>query len=333
MRRPFACLLATLTLAGAGTAFAGEGRTPATAVAAPDLAATRTLIEGWTRRERFPETVTFAYYYAYALQALGAPMDAQRSAKAVSFIQASQQKDGGFVSDPKYAANPNVVFTYYGLEALALLDGLDKIDREAAARYLGALVREDGALDPSAKEKGRGTLGSTFYGVGALARLGRLDLLDKDKTATFILAHRAADDGFAMTPGGNSSPQAVAMAVGTLSQLGALTPAVREGAVRYLEGAIAFLGTLGPRYRSLATMQSATAIIESLSALNAIDEVDTDKLKDFVLSLYVPRNGGFGPSPGLGTAPPTTYQGVRCLALLGALKKPQQSPAGAQLNR
>jgi hypothetical protein len=110
------------------------------------------------------------------------------------------------------------------------------------------------------------------------------------------------------------------MAVGTLSRLGALTPEVREGAVRYLEGAVAFLGTLGPRYRSLATMQSATAIVDSLAALDALGDVDTAKLKDFVLSLYVPQNGGFGPSPGLGTAPPTTYQGVRCLAVLGALK-------------
>jgi prenyltransferase beta subunit len=197
---------------------------------------------------------------------------------------------------------------------------LEKVDREATARYLGALVREDGSVAPSIREKDRAALGSTFHGVGALVRLGRLDLLDKDKTAAFVLTHRAADDGFAMTSGGNSSPQAVAMAVGTLARLGALTSDVREGAVRYLEGAIAFLGTLGPRYRSLATMQSATAIVDSLVAMDALGEVDTAKVRDFVVSLYVPQNGGFGPSPGLGTAPPTTYQGVRCLAELGVIK-------------
>ena len=320
MRRPIARLLAVLALVGAGFAFAEEGKAPAAAAPTPDLAATRALFHGWTKRKRFPDTVTLAYYYAYALRALGAPMDAERSAKAVDFIRASQRADGGFVSDPKHGADSTVVFTYYGLEALALLDGLDKMDREAAVRFLASLVRENGSIDPSTREKDRGTLGSTFHGLGALARLGRLDLVDRDKTAAFVLTHRAADDGFAMTPGGNSSPQAVAMAVGTLARLGALAPDVRDGAVRYLEGAVAFLGTLGPRYRSLATMQSATAIVDSLVALDALDEVDTAKVKGFVLSLYVPQNGGFGPSPGLGTAPPTTYQGVRCLAELGALK-------------
>ena len=318
MRRLIARVLAILALVGAGISAADEGEAPA--AASPDLAATRALFEGWTKRERFPDTVTLAYYYAYALRALGAPMDAERSAKAVDFIRASQRADGGFVSDPKYGADSNVVFTYYALEALSLLDGLEKVDREAAARYLGALVREDGSAAPSIREKDRATLGSTFHGVGALVRLGRLDLLDKDKTAAFVLTHRAADDGFAMTSGGNSSPQAVAMAVSTLARLSALTPDVREGTVRYLEGAIAFLGTLGPRYRSLATMQSATAIMDSLVAMDALGEVDTAKVRDFVVSLYVPQNGGFGPSPGLGTAPPTTYQGVRCLAVLGALK-------------
>ena len=273
MRRPLACLIAVLALVGAGNAFAEEGKAPA--ATSPDFSATRALVEGWTRRERFPDTVTLAYYYGYALRALGAPLDPSRTKMAVDFIRASQREDGGFGSNPKYGADSNVVFTYYSLEALDLLGGLEKVDRDAAARFLGALVREDGSIDPSTKEKGRGTLGSTYYGVGSLARLGRLEPLDKEKTAAFVLAHRSSDDGFAMTRGGNSSPQAVAMAVSTLSQLGVLTPEVREGAVRYLEGAVIFLGTLGTRSRSLATMQSALAIADALAVLDALGDVDT----------------------------------------------------------
>jgi len=285
-----------------------------------DLDKTRTLFEGWTLRERFPDSVTLAYYSAHGLQLLGTRLSEEKTKAALDFVRACQRDDGGFVSHPKFGGRTNLIYTFFGLQALDALGARDGIDREPTAGYVAGLAQEDGGISPSPGEKGRGSLGSTFYGVGALALLGRLDRLDKDKTAAFVLAHRTSDDGFAMNRGGASSPQATAMAVDALSRLGALNPDVRAGAVRYLEGAVAFLGTLGPRYRSLATMQSATAIADALTTLGAIGEVETAKLKSFVVSLYIPQNGGFGPSPSLGTTPPSTYQGVRTLAALGALK-------------
>ena len=168
-------------------------------------------------------------------------------------------------------------------------------------------------------EKGRATLASTFYGVSVLHLLGRSDLPDKKSTVAFVLAHKGRDDGFGMMRGGVSSPQATAMALRTLSALDAVSSDIREGAVRYLESAIEFLGTQGTRYRAIATMQSAADIVEGLTALKALREVDTSKVASFAESLYVPQNGGFGPSSGLGTTPPTTYQGVLILHTLGRL--------------
>lgn len=299
---------------------AGAQADNAQAKPAVDLSKTRQLFLGWTQRERFPDTVTLAYSTVYALQALGSPLSKEKAEVVIKFIRACQRDDGGFVSDPKYSPRSNLVYTYYALKSLSLLGALDSIDRKKAAQYVVELVQEDGAINPSPHEKGRATLASTYYGVGVLDVLGRLERLNKEKIAAHVLTHRASDDGFAMTPRGASSPMASAMAVKTLSALGGLSELVRAGAIRYLEGAVEFLGTLGTRYRALATMQSATAIVEALSAMKALDEVDTEKVARFVESLYIPQNGGFGPSPGLGITPPSTYQGVLCLEKLGRLR-------------
>jgi len=121
-----------------------------------------------------------------------------------------------------------------------------------------------------------------------------------------------------MTPHGTSSPQAVALAMHTLAVTGGIPDEIRADTIRYMEGAVEFLGTLGTRYRALATMQTAVGIVQALGDLDALDEVDTEKVARFVEALYIPENGGFGPSPGLGTTPPSTYQGVLCLTELGA---------------
>jgi hypothetical protein len=53
-----------------------------------------------------------------------------------------------------------------------------------------------------------------------------------------------------------------------------------------------------------------------------MQEVNSDKVYEFISSLYVPDNGGFGPRPGLGTAPASTYHAILSLVRLGKLPDP-----------
>jgi prenyltransferase beta subunit len=112
------------------------------------------------------------------------------------------------------------------------------------------------------------------------------------------------------------------MAVQTLAMLDALDKETVGGTVRYLEGAMGLLGVPGKLYRTFSTMQAAADNLTALATMKALDEVETSPILAFVESLYIAQNGGFGPSPGFGTSPPSTYLGVYCLKLLGKLPEP-----------
>lgn len=109
------------------------------------------------------------------------------------------------------------------------------------------------------------------------------------------------------------------MAVRGLETLGTLPKEVRSGAIAYFEEAIALVGTRGPQFRAFSTTQAVTDIVVALDRLRALDEVITDRIVAFVKDRYIPQNGGFGPAPGLGTTPTSTYQALLCLDKLGAL--------------
>lgn len=285
-----------------------------------ELDKTLELFKGWSRRKAFPDSVSFAYYMAYSFRTLGTEIDPDTRARLVKFVSASQQKDGGFASNPTYGTRSNVIYTYYALEALTLLGALDAIDRNRTSVFVSGLVQNDGSIKPAIAEDAMATLASTYYGVASLHLLGKLDVLDKSKTAAFVLDHRTSADGFGMMPKGAASPQAAYMAVRTLALVNGLNKEIRTRTIQYLEGAIDLMGIRGAHYRSYSTMQAVTYIVAALSELDALDEGDTDRIESFVTSQYVPENGGFGPSPGLGTTPPSTYQAVFCLSKLGKLK-------------
>ena len=65
-----------------------------------------------------------------------------------------------------------------------------------------------------------------------------------------------------------------------------------------------------------------TFTLEAFATLAAMSQVNTDKVHAFISSLYVPANGGFGPKPGLGTTPPSTYHAILSLVRLGTLPDP-----------
>jgi len=290
--------------------------------AAVDLKPTGELVEGWAHRPSFPESITFAYYTAYAFQALGKQIGPELRQHITRYVSRCQRDNGGFTSEPTYGKHPNVIFTYYGLRTLAMLGTLGEVDREGAVRFLRSLVQKDGGMVGEGKAGERAALAATYYGVEALHLLGALDRLDKKNTVAFVHRYQRTDQGFSVVEGGGSSPQATFMAARTLDLLGALTDEVKAGAIAYLKSTRYSGLVKDKKFSGLPQIQAMTATLEALSVLEAIQEVDAAKVYEFVGSLYIPLNGGFGPRPGVGTTPPSTYHAIACLVRLGKLPDP-----------
>jgi geranylgeranyl transferase type-2 subunit beta len=287
-----------------------------------DLKLTAELVRSWGSRPSFPESVTFAYYNAYSGRALGKEIGPELKRRIVDYVARCQQDDGGFTAEPTYSKKPNVIFTYYGLKTLAMLGALERIDRKNAEHFLRSLEREAGGMAAADKPGEKATLAATYHGIEALHLLGALDRLDKKKTAAFVRRYQVKDKGFSMVEGGGSSPQATHMAVRTLERLGALTAELRAEVITYLK-ATRYSGLVEAKmYRTLPQMAAMASTLEALALLGAVDQIDAAKAYKFVASLYVPLNGGFGPRPGLGTTPPSTYQAILCLVRLGKLRDP-----------
>lgn len=314
-----ACLALLLLASAAGAKQAHEKKIPTI-----DLKKTAALYRQWTTRPSFPESVPFAYYPVYAMRALGKKLPRETRAKIVKFIKSCQKPDGGFAGEPKYAPKSNIIFTYYALQTLDLLGETKAIDRKQVLSYLLALRQPDGGFKImiTAHGKEKPSLAATYYGVRSLALLKRLDAVNKEKTAAFIAAYKEKGRSFSFLPGMLSTPQPTFMAVRTLKILGMLTDGVGRDVKPYLRKSRYAGHVVNRKYYGLPTMQNMSYVLRALRDLSAVNVADLAKVTGFIQSLYVARNGGFGPQPGYGTTPPSTYHAIVCLVQLGRLPDP-----------
>lgn len=287
-----------------------------------DLQKTIALVQQWGTRPSFPESVTFAYYHVYMALALGQEITPETRKLISGYIAGCQQPDGGFTPSPVHAKTSNVIYSYYALRTLDLLGEMRAIDSNAATGFLLARIQPDGGLAATAKEGDRANLATTYYGIEALRMQGAVDSLDKSKTLSFVQRYREQGQGFTRVEGGISIPQATLMGVRVLQTMGALTEQVGSDVVTYLKGT-RYSGLIRDRqYKLLPNIEAMSATLEALAELSAVQEIDSVKVREFIDSLYVPDNGGFGPRPGLGTTPPGTYYAILSLVRLGSLPDP-----------
>jgi geranylgeranyl transferase type-2 subunit beta len=330
MMRWIATVVLAVTLVGAGVAAArlraartGDPASSRGAAAQLDEARTLRYLQEWARRDqwdRFPESPAFAFYNLYATRALGGAVSPELRAGVIEYLRGCQAPDGGFTAAPA-TGNSHAVTTLYALRALALLGALDAVDRARAMAFLASLAQPDGGY------RGRpgdadGSLGTTFHAVSALELLGAVDLVDRARTAGHVSSHRTADGGFALRPGAAASPSATFMAVRALKILGALDAPTSAAVARHLSRS-RYSGRLREgKFDSVPELEDEWNVLAALADLGRLDVVDAAEVERFVASLYVADNGGFGPRPGLGTTPPSTYQAIACLVTLGRLKAP-----------
>ncbi|OIP51370.1 MAG: hypothetical protein AUK28_00425 [Desulfobacterales bacterium CG2_30_60_27] len=277
-------------------------------------------------RKNFPDSPSFAYYTAYALLTLDSKISPETRKKITDFLASCQKPDGGFAADPQYDQGSNVIYTAFALRTLALLGALDTVDTAKAVGFVAALVNADGGVRARQQAGEKPTLATTAYGVQVLQAAGALDRLNREKTVAFINSCREPGKGFRMVAGGVSSIQATALAVEALQALGAMNQTMANEVSDYLNGT-RYAGHLPEgKFETMPALQDMAEVLESLAGLKALGLVDRDKVMKFVLSLYVDENGGFGPQPGLGSTPPSTYYGLVCLVRLGKLPDPYAMP-------
>ncbi len=287
-----------------------------------DLEKTAGLFEQWSNRNNFPDSVPFAYYNTYSILALGKKVSPESRKKIIAFLLSCQQPDGGFAPEPSFAKESNSVFTYYALKTLKLLNGLDAIDSRKVVGQLRALCEPDGGIRGGAGVE-RASLGTTYYGVATLHLLGALDSLpDSKRTIAFVLACQEPGKGFGRKKGMASNPLATFMAVRTLKTLDGLPEALETEIIASLK-ASRYAGLVTDKqYRTLPRIKDLAATLEAFTDLDALNQVNMEKVTSFINSLYVPSNGGFGPQPGYGTTPPSTYYAIVSLVQLGKLRDP-----------
>jgi geranylgeranyl transferase type-2 subunit beta len=297
----------------------------ARAEAARPVDASRTLryLAEWARRDRwdrFPESPSFAFYNLYATRALGGAIAPELRARVVAYVRQCQAPDGGFTAAPGAGAS-HIVPTLYALRALALVGALDAVDRPRASAFVASLARPSGGYAGRSSDA-EASLGTTFHALATLDLLGALDGGDRAGAAAFVASHRAADGGFALRPGMAASPAATFMAVRSLKLLGALDAETAAAVARHLARS-RYSGRLREeKFTTLPEIEDEAHVLSALADVGRLDLVARPEVERFVRGLYVPENGGFGPQPGLGTTPPSTYHAILCLVALGQLPDP-----------
>ncbi|NOQ69056.1 MAG: hypothetical protein GQ573_02970 [Gammaproteobacteria bacterium] len=317
--RLWSAIVALLLLFTATHSFAMK---EATTTAVIDLQLTGETVNRWRTRPSFPESITFAYYHVYMAGALEQEITPKIRQKIVEYIVSCQQPDGGFRPVPAHAKTASVIYTYYALKTLDMLKQTKAINSKAAINFLLARVQKGGGFAATAREGERANLATTYYGIEALHLLGAVNSLDKTQTLSFIRSYREPGRGFSRVQGSVSIPKASFMGIRSLKNLDALTDKISSEVVAYLK-TTRYSGQIkDQKYRLLPKIEAMAYTLEGLATLSAVQQVDEDKVHEFIRSLYIPDNGGFGPKPGLGTTPPSTYYAIVSLVQLGRLPDP-----------
>lgn len=104
-------------------------------------------------------------------------------AKAVSYVQACANFDGGYGVSPGAESHAGQIFTCVG--ALSIADRLDLVDRERLGGWLSERQLGRGGLN-GRPEKLEDVCYSWWVG-SSLAMIGRLHWVDRDKLTQYIL--------------------------------------------------------------------------------------------------------------------------------------------------
>lgn len=136
------------------------------------------------------------YWGVGAMALLGREED-MNPEEVVAWILQCEHPDGGFAGNVGH--DRHLLYTLHALLILSMLDALDRIQKDKAAKFIASLQQEDGSfagdqwLEIDTK--------FTYCALSGLSILGKIDLVDVAKAAAYIDTCRNFDGGFGNIPG------------------------------------------------------------------------------------------------------------------------------------
>ena len=289
-----------------------------------DFVKTKAFMREMDTRPDFPVTIVLAHDYVYSLVSIGDKINPKEAEAVEAFIKANQHLDGGFSSD-KHDKETSILYTVHALETLALIKLPPSIDIARARTFITSLKNTDGGFGFSANAK-ESSLNNTYNAVRSLSLLNSLNIADAAKTAAYIKGFEHKEGGFGYVKGtGVASAKFTYMALYSLKELGKLDEATKANALKYLNSS-AYGKSTKEKVDSLQMLEEMGYTIDALKLMGAKGSIDTKKANGILKQVYIKQNGGFGPIPGYGSTPDSTFLGLHLLVGAGKLKAPAVYP-------
>lgn len=257
----------------------------------------------------------------------------------VAWVLACQRENGGFGGSIGHDAH--LLYTLSAIQVLAILDALDKVDRDRTAAYVASLQRPDGAF--MGDEWGEVDTRFVYCALNCLSLLGRLPAkegqggagVNVEKAVEYLLRCRNFDGSFGCVPGAESHAGQTFTCVGALAIASTLPAFAQSPAAggdhravlekwmdaeqlgwwlceRQVEN-----GGLNGRPEKLADVCYSWWVLSALCLLDRLAWIDAGALERFILQCQDVESGGIADRPGDMVDIFHTFFGIGGLSLLG----------------
>ncbi|CAH8540717.1 unnamed protein product [Dicrocoelium dendriticum] len=236
----------------------------------------------------------------------------------VEFVLSCQNSDGGLSPAPSH--DSHLLSTLSGLQVMALLDCIHRLNTDAIVRYILNLQQPDGSF--WGDEWGEVDTRFSFCAIASLCLLGRLDEciklghLNKDACATYLERCQNLDGGFGTKPGSESHAGQAYCVIGSLSLLRELRRLHLERASWWLAERQMPSGGLNGRPEKKPDVCYSWWALATLTILGRSAWISARKLTRFILAAQDTETGGIADRPGDVPDPFHTLFGLAGLSLI-----------------
>ncbi|ETS87265.1 Geranylgeranyl transferase type-2 subunit beta [Pestalotiopsis fici W106-1] len=258
------------------------------------------------------------YWGLTALHLLRHP-DALPRDETIDFVLSCQHESGGFGAAPGHDAH--MLSTVSAVQILALVDGLDELDKRGKGRITTGKFMAD------LQNKETGTFAGDEWGeedtrflygaLNALSLLGLQHLVDTDKAVDHIVACSNFDGGYGLTPGAESHSGQIFTCLAALTIAGRMDTVEKDKLGRWLSERQKPNGGLNGRPEKDEDVCYSWWVLSSLAMIGKTHWIDRDALIKFILRCQDMELGGISDRPGNMVDVWHTVFGLTGLSLLG----------------
>jgi prenyltransferase beta subunit len=205
-----------------------------------------------------------------ALASLNALNRIKDWSKTVNFIKSLQRNDGGFSNRPGEITY--LRFTFYAIRLLQILNMVDSIDKNKAVEFIMLCYKNGGFSDRP--EYGE-WVESTYWGIKSLEILNLLNKVDSKTVSNRILSWLGDKGSIGYLYG----DYCVVMTLKILNNLNKLDKA------KTIENVMKFQNPVDGGFKQGSMIYNTEHAIRILYNIEKLDEVNKEKIKQYVLSL------------------------------------------------